>query len=68
MPAIISDFFDTPLKPEHMHNGFCFLDIEDVQHGPSFDTLVDAVDWLHTQDEDTLVRICLVPEKVLSHE
>lgn len=68
MAAIASDFFATPLKPEHMHDGFCFLDIEDVQHGPSFNTLVDAVNWLHTQGEDTLVRICLVPEKVLADE
>lgn len=64
--CIAADFFDRPMKPEHMHGGFCFLDAEDVQHGPSFPDLVSAVAWLCGQPEKNLVDICLVPESVLS--
>ena len=51
-----------------MHDGFCFLDSKDVQHGPSFVTLTEAVAWLHTQPDDVLVRVTLIPEKALAHE
>ena len=64
--SIASDFFGLALKPEHMHDGFCFLDIQDVQHGPSFPNIVDAVAWLHLQDEKTIARVCLVPERALA--
>jgi len=67
MPRSIAlDFFGKALLPEHMHDGFCFLDSDDVQHGPSFATMTEAVVWLHTQPDDVLVRVCLVPEKALA--
>jgi hypothetical protein len=65
--CIALDFFGKALKPEHMHDGFCFLDSEDVQHGPTFTTLTEAVEWMHEQSDDLLVRLCLIPEKALEH-
>jgi hypothetical protein len=65
---IVLDFFDRPLAPEHFHDGFCFLDSSDRQHGPRFPNLVSAVAWLCEQDDGMAVKIGLVPESVLAHE
>lgn len=64
---IALEFFDRPLAPEHFHNGFCFLDRADCQHGPSFTDLVSAVMWLCEQSDDVAVKVQLVPERVLSN-
>lgn len=64
--CIALDFFARPLAAEHFHGGFCFLDSDDCQHGPSFPSLVSAVAWLCEKDDDTAVKIYLVPEGVLS--
>jgi len=66
--CIAADFYDRALLPEHMHAGFCFLDSKDVQFGPHFPTLESAVAWLHTQSQDVLARITLVPEAVLADD
>lgn len=63
--AIASEFCGRALLPEHTHDGFCFLDLHDVQQGPSFSSLSEAVAWVCAQSDDTLVRIVLVPEGVL---
>ena len=68
MRCIALDFYDRPLAPENMHDGFCFLDERDVQHGPTFPDIQSAVAWLCEQDNRTVLNIQMVPEKVLGHE